>query len=262
MTVVTTRSNTSRYVCRVLVYMQLRMRQQRQLGFVMGNLWVRKSQPTPVPTHTTPVMGMGTHCTQKVAGSYETCGTIGTRGLYSHSAFPKASWSWCTCQLMWPVHFTKCWEVGGRQGALVIHAYLIFPCHHRIHHSCLYSLTHLTYLTHSLTSLAALLACHLIHSPLSTSTGCLTRHLPAASPCPAHLCTGSFVHVCLCCSGACVGCAMWNGSGVWCWVVVGVGERPGSDGEPTCSPMQGLVGQGFDQSPKTKHLMLGFRCAM
>ena len=51
-------------------------------------------------------------------------------------------------------------------------------------------------------------------------------------------CTGSFVHVRLCRSGACFGRIV----------------RPGSDGGPT----RGLGGQGFDQSPETEHLMLGF----
>ena len=60
---------------------------------------------------------MGTHRTRKVAGSYETRGTIGTCGLYSHSAFPKTSRSWRARQLTWPVHFVRCWEVGGQRGA-------------------------------------------------------------------------------------------------------------------------------------------------
>ena len=39
---------------------------------------------------------------------------------------------------------------------------------------------------HFLASLAALLACCLIRSPQSTPTGCLARHLPAASSRPPH----------------------------------------------------------------------------
>ena len=80
----------------------------------------------------------------------------------------------------------------------------------------------------------------LICSPLSTPTGCLTRHLPTASSRPPHFplalhacapaicsCTGSFIHVRLCHSGVCFG-----------------------------------RGQGFDQSPETEHLMLGFVCTV
>ena len=80
----------------------------------------------------------------------------------------------------------------------------------------------------------------LVRSPLSTPTGCLTRHLPTASSRPPHFplalhacapaicsCTGPFIHVRLCHSGVCFG-----------------------------------RGQGFDQSLETEHLMLGFACTV
>ena len=51
------------------------------LGFVTGNPRVGKSQPAPVPAHTAPITGTGTHHTRKVVGSDETRGTIGTRGF-------------------------------------------------------------------------------------------------------------------------------------------------------------------------------------
>ena len=70
-------------------------------------------------------------------------------------------------------------------------------------------------------------------------------HFPSAphACAPAiHSCTGSFVHLHSCCSGACFGRVI----------------RLGSDG----GPMRGLEGRGFDQSPETEHLMLGFACAV
>src|ERR1700676_4986184 len=95
----------------------------------------------------------------------------------------------------------------------------------------------------------------LVRSPLSTPTGCPAPPLPAAPPRPPHFplaphacapairgCTGSFVHVRSCRSGACFERVI----------------RPGSDGGPT----RGLGGRGFDQSPETEHLMLGFARAV
>ena len=107
-------------------------------------------------------------------------------------------------------------------------------------------------------SSTALIVVHppsLIRSPLSTPTGCLARHLPAAFPHPPHFplaphacapaicgCTGLFIHVRSCRSGACFGRVV----------------RLGSDRGPT----RGLGGQGFDQSPETEHLMLSFACTV
>ena len=46
------------------------------VGFVMGNPWVGKSQPAPIPTHTAPVAGTGTHHTCLAMVWYETHGFV------------------------------------------------------------------------------------------------------------------------------------------------------------------------------------------
>ena len=83
---------------------------------------------------------------------------------------------------------------------------------------------------------------HPLVASLVTSPPSPFSSAPHACAPAIHGCTSSFVHVCLCRSGACFGRIV----------------RLGSDGGPT----RGLGGQGFDQSPETEHLMLGFARAV
>jgi hypothetical protein len=65
------------------------------------------SRTVPEPADTVPVAGTGTHRTVIDAVSYETRGTIGTRGSYT-STFTKTSRSRRARQLTWPVRFVRC----------------------------------------------------------------------------------------------------------------------------------------------------------